>query len=215
MRARLIAGGRGKFRAWNNATEFCEPGTLPPGMCIADFETEPACVLSPAGTADPFANRFPVGLDRIPFFDCFAASPGDESSNGISDHPDFPDKLAEVGFPFAGWHGDPGFVNAQPRVMKTSWRTSDGAVQLEIAFSTPIQDPPSDTHVALRLEAGGTVGSAPCQKVRTTALDCRFPGLAAAPPMTATLLLPRSIRSPGGKPVTLWAATVSNIGFQP
>jgi len=99
--------------------------------------------------------------------------------------------------------------------MKTAWRTSDGAVQLEIAFSTPIQDPPSDTHVALRLEAGGTVGSEPCRKVRTTALDCRFPGLTAMPPMTATLLLPRSIRSPGGKPVTLWAATVSNVEFQP
>ena len=193
---------------------------LPPGMCMADFETEPACVQSRAGAADPFANRLAVGLDRVPFFDCFAASPGDESSHGISNHPDFPDKLAEVGFPFAGWHGDPGFVNAhagdfrlrpdslargkacvvtrrpdgalvcefadaaadpdigayqgdvlvegpefvyrgdeQPRVMKTAWRTSDGAVQLEIAFSTPIQDPPSDTHVALRLEAGGAVGS--------------------------------------------------------
>jgi hypothetical protein len=45
-----------------------------------------------AGTADPFANRFPVGLDRVSFFDCFAASPGDESSHGISNHPDFPDK---------------------------------------------------------------------------------------------------------------------------
>ena len=120
-------------------------------------------------------------------------------------------------------HGDvlvegPEFIyrgDEQPRVMKTAWRTSDGAVQLEIAFSTPIQDPPSDTHVALRLEAGGTVGSEPCRKVRTTALDCRFPGLTAMPPMTATLLLPRSIRSPGGKPVTLWAATVSNVEFQP
>ena len=83
----------------------------------------------------------------------------------------------------------------QPRVMKTTWRTSDGAVQLEIAFSTPIQDRPADTHVALRLEAGGTVGSAPCQKVQTNALECRFPGLTAAPPATATLLLPRTIRA--------------------
>jgi hypothetical protein len=68
-------------------------------MCIADFETEPACVQSPAGAADPFANRFPVGLDRVPFFDCFAGSPGDASSHGISNHPDFPDKLAGAGFP--------------------------------------------------------------------------------------------------------------------
>jgi hypothetical protein len=262
VRAPLVAGGRAKFRAW--------------GMCIADFETEPACVQSPAGAADPFANRLPVGLDRVPFFDCFAAGPGDESSHGISNHPNFPNKLAEVGFHFAGWHGDPGFVNSyagdfrlrpdslarekgcaatrgsdgslvcecadaaadpdigayqgdvliegpefvyrgdeQPRVMNAAWRTSDGAVELEVAFSTPIQDPPSGTHAALRLEAGGTVGSEPCQKARTNALECRFPRLTALPPMTATLLLPRSIRSPGGKPVTLWAATVSNVQFQP
>ena len=50
--------------------------------------------------------------------------------------------------------------------MKTAWRTSDGAVVLEIAFSTPIQDPPSGTHAALRLEAGGSIGSEPCQKVQ-------------------------------------------------
>jgi hypothetical protein len=170
-----------------------------------------------------------VGLDRVPFFDCLAPSPGDEASHGISNHADFPDKLAQLGSPFAGWHGDPGFVNAhaadfrlrpdslaqgkacvvtrrsdgslvcgsaegaadpdigayqgdvlvegpefvyrgdeQSRVMKTAWRTVDGAVQLEIAFSTPIHDPPSDMHVALRLEAGGTVGSEPCEKIRTT-----------------------------------------------
>ena len=80
-------------------------------MCMADFETEPVCVQSPSGSADPFANRFPVDLDRVPFFDCFAPSPGDESSHGISNHPDYPDKLVEVGFPFHGWHADPGFVN--------------------------------------------------------------------------------------------------------
>jgi hypothetical protein len=245
-------------------------------MCTADYETERACVQSPAGAADPFANRFPVGLDRVPFFDCFAASPGDESHHGVSNHPDFPNKLAEVGFPFGGWHGDPGFINShagdfrlrpdslargkacvvtrrpngalvcesgasaadpdvgayqgdvliegpeflyrgdeQPRLMNTAWRTSDGAVQLQIAFSTPIQDLPSGTNVTLRLETGGTIGSRPCRKVRTTALDCQFPGLTAAPPPTATLLLPRSIRSPGGKPVTLWAAAVSHVEFQP
>jgi hypothetical protein len=111
VRAPLIAGGRSKLRAWNNATEFCDPKTLPPGMCIADFEREPECVQSPAGAADPFANRFPVELDQVPFFDCSAASPGDESGHGISNHPDFPDKLATAGFPFAGWHGDPGFIN--------------------------------------------------------------------------------------------------------
>jgi hypothetical protein len=275
IRAPLIAGGRGKFRAWNNATEFCDPATLPPGMCTADYETERACVQSPAGT-DPFANRLPVGLDRVPFFDCFAASPGDEAHHGVSNHPDFPDKLAEVGFPFAGWHGDPGFINShsgdfrlrpdsfargkacvvtrrpngalvcesdasaadpdvgayqgdsliegpeflyrgdeQPRLMKTGWRTSDGAVQVQIAFSTPIQDPPTGTNVTLRLETGGTVGSEPCRKVRATALDCRFPGLMTAPPPTATLRLPVTIRSPGGKPVTLWAAAVSHVEFQP
>ena len=61
VRAPLIAGGRAKFRAWNNATEFCDPKAVPPGMCVADFESEPACVQSPAGTGNPFANRFPWG----------------------------------------------------------------------------------------------------------------------------------------------------------
>jgi hypothetical protein len=63
VRAPLIAGGRAKFRAWNNATEFCDPKVVPPGMCMADFETEPDCVQSPAGPANPFANRFPIGLE--------------------------------------------------------------------------------------------------------------------------------------------------------
>jgi hypothetical protein len=52
------------------ATEFCDPTKLPPGLCVADYETERVCVQSPAGKADPFANRFPVELDRVPFFNC-------------------------------------------------------------------------------------------------------------------------------------------------
>jgi hypothetical protein len=275
VRAPLIAGGRAKFRAWNNATEFCDPAALPSGMCVAEYETEPVCVQSPAGAADPFANRFPLEFDRVPFFDCFAASPGDESHHGISNHPDFPDKLDAAGFPFAGWHGDPGFVNAhagdfrlrpdsiargkacvvtrrpngsltcetntrpaapdigayqgdvliegpefiyrgdeRPRVMKVAWRTSENAVELEIVFSTPIQDPPDDTHAVLRVEGGSSVGSERCRRLETTGLACRFPGLQAIPPKTATLLLPRSIKSPGGKPVTLWAAPITNLAFQ-
>lgn len=276
VRAPLIAGGRAKFRAWNNATEFCDPKAMPPGMCVADFETEHTCVQSPAGAADPFANRFPVELDQVPFFDCFAASPGDESSHGISNHPDFPDKLAEVGFPFAGWHGDPGFINAhagdfrlrpdslargkgcvvtrgrdgslvcssaekaagpdigayqgnalvegpdyvnqgdeRPRLVKADWLTSEGAVRLEISFSTPIQDPPSGAYVALRSADGTIVTSEPCQKVPPAVLDCRFGALGQPPAATATLLVPRSLKSSGGKPVTLWAATVSRVGFHP
>jgi hypothetical protein len=275
VRAPLISGGRAKFRAWNNATEFCDPTKLPGGLCVADYETEPVCVRSPAGKADPFANRFPLELDRIPFFDCFAASPGDESRNGVSNHPDFPDKMAGAGFPFNGWHGDPGFVDShagdfrlrpdalargkgcvvtrradaslaceantsgadpdvgayqgdvliegpefiyrgdeQPRVMKVAWRTNENAVQLEIVFSIPIQDPPDNAHAALRVEGGSSVGSEPCRKLQTTAMECRFPGLQAIPPKTATLLLPRSIKSPGGKSITLWAAPTTNLAFQ-
>jgi hypothetical protein len=275
VRAPLIAGGRAKFRAWNNATEFCDPTNLPPGLCVADYETEPVCVRSPAGKADPFANRFPVELDRVPFFDCFAASPGDESRNGVSNHPDFPDKMASAAFPFSGWHGDPGFVDSHagdfrlrpdalargkgcvvtrradgslacetstpgadpdvgayqgdvltegpefiyrgdepPRVMKVAWRTSENAVELEIVFSTPIQDPSDSAHAALRVEGGSSVGSEPCRKLQTTSLECRFPGLQAVPSKTATLLLPRSIKSPGGKPITLWAAPTTNLAFQ-
>jgi hypothetical protein len=275
VRAPVFAGGRSKVRAWNNAIAFCDPNALVPGLCIADFDTQIACVHSPAGGADPFANRFPVDLDRVPFIDCFAPSPGDESSHSISNHPDFPVKLAEAGYPFRGWHGDPGFVNAlagdfrlrpdslargrgcvvtraqdgslacapsgtmadrdigayqgdvlvegpdylyqgdeQPRVMKTTWRTNRGTARLEIVFSTAIQDPPSGTRMALRLEAGETFQSEPCEKVRGIALDCQFPRLLAVPPTTATLLIPRSIRSPGGKPVTLWAARTSRVEFQ-
>jgi hypothetical protein len=102
----------------------------------------------------------------------------------------------------------------QPRVMKVAWRTSENAVQMEIVFSTPIQDPPDSAHAALRLEGGSSVGSEPCRKLQTTALERRFPGLQALPSKTATLLLPRSIRSPGGKPITLWAAPTTHLALQ-
>jgi hypothetical protein len=183
--------------------------------------------------------------------------------------------MAGAGFPFNGWHGDPGFVDShagdfrlrpdalargkgcvvtrradaslaceantsgadpdvgayqgdvliegpefiyrgdeQPRVMKVAWRTNENAVQLEIVFSIPIQDPPDNAHAALRVEGGSSVGSEPCRKLQTTAMECRFPGLQAIPPKTATLLLPRSIKSPGGKSITLWAAPTTNLAFQ-
>jgi hypothetical protein len=217
-----------------------------------------------------------VELDHVPFFDCFAASPGDESSHGISNHPDFPDKLAAAGFPFAGWHGDPGFINAhagdfrlrpdslargkacvvtrgrdgslacgpagqakdpdigafqgntltagpdflnqgdeQPRLVRATRLTGDGGVRLEVAFSTPMQDPPSGAVAALRSEDGNTVASEPCRKVQPAVLDCRFPGLEKPPAVTATLLLPRSLKSSSGKPVTLWAANLARVEFQP
>jgi hypothetical protein len=274
IRAPLLAGGRSKFRSWNNATAFCEPNAVAPGLCVADFLMDDACVQSTAG-ATPFANRIPLGLDRVPYIDCFAPSPGDESSHGISNHPDFPVKLNEAGYPFHGWHGDPGFINAtagdfrlrpdslargkgcvvsgaqdgsltcassgttagpdigayqgdvlvegpdflyrgdeQPRVMKATWRTSGGSARLELVFSTTIQDPPSGTRAAVRLEAGDAVRSEPCLEVRGIALDCRFPGLRAAPPATATILVPRSVRSTGGKLLTLWAARIPRVEFQ-
>jgi hypothetical protein len=275
VRAPVVDGGAAKFRAWNNATLFCEPNVVAPGMCVAEFEMEKSCVQSLAGALLPFANRFPVDVDRVPFIDCFAASPGDEASHGISNHPDYPDKLAEAGYQVRGLHGDPGFVNAsrgdfrlradslargkgctvargpdgslscpasgtaadpdigayqgnaliegpdymyegdeQPRVMKTTWRIDDGSARLEIAFSTTIQDPPDGARIAVRFEAGETFQSEPCRKVRAIALDCRFAALRAAPPTTATLLVPRSIKSSGGKAITLWAARASRIEFQ-
>ena len=275
IRAPILAGGRSKFRAWNNATLFCEPDAAAPGMCIAELLTDEPCVQSAAGAENPFANRFPLGLDRVPYLDCFAPSPGDEASHSISSHPDFPVKLNEAGYPFHGWHGDPGFVNApagnfrlrpdsiargkgcvvtaaqdgslscvpsttspgpdvgayekdvlvegpdfvyrgdeQPRVMRTTWRTTDGAIRLEIVFSTAIQDPPAGTRMAVRLAAGNLFHSEPCRRVRAIALDCRFANLAVAPPTTATLLVPRSIRSAEGKPVTLWAARPSRVELQ-
>jgi hypothetical protein len=275
VRAPVVDGGTTKFRAWNNASLFCEPNVAAPGMCVAEFNTEKSCVQSMPDGTTLYANRFPVDLDRVPFVDCFATSPGDEASHSISNHPDFPDKLVEAGYPLGGLHGDPGFINAaagnfrlrpdslargkgclvarvqdgsltcgpsgttvapdigayqgdvlvegpdylyrgdeQPRVMKTTWRTNGGAPRLEIAFSTVIQDPPNGTRMAVRLEAGTTVRSEPCQKVRGIALDCRFPALAAVPPATATLLVPRSVRSMGGKLVTLWAARTSRVEFQ-
>jgi hypothetical protein len=275
VRAPVVAGGRAKFRAWNNATLFCDPNTIAPGMCIADFETEKECVQVAPGMTDAAPNKFPVDLDRVPFIDCFAASPGDESSHSISNHPDYPDKLVEVGYPLQGLHGDPGFVNGpmgdfrlrpdslargkgctviraadgslacpdstigpvsdigayqgdalvkgpdyvyrgdeRPRVMKATWRTSAGSVQMEIAFSTAMRNPLNGTRIAVRLDDGATVYSEPCRSVRGVALDCRFPTLRAPPGATATLLVPRSLASASGDPVTLWASGMSRVEFQ-
>jgi len=275
VRAPVVDGGIAKFRAWNNATLFCDPNAIAPGMCVAEYETERNCVQSAPGATDGVPNRFPLGLDRVPFVDCFGVSPSDNASHGISNHPDYPDRLAALGYPVGGIHGDPGFVNGpmgdfrlrpdslargkgctviraadsslacpepgaepapdigayqgeaaiegpdylhrgdeQPRIMKTTWQNTDGSVRLEVVFSTTIQDPPSETRIELRAEAGDSFRSEPCQKVRRIALDCRFPGLRAAPSTTATLLVPSSIRSSGGKPLTLWAAGASRVEFQ-
>jgi hypothetical protein len=94
----------------------------------------------------------------------------------------------------------------QPRLVRTAWLKSADGVRLEVAFSTPMQDPPSGAYAALRSEDGNTVAPEPCRKVPPAVLDCRFPGLEKPPAVTATLLLSRSVKSSGGKPVTLWAA---------
>lgn len=274
VRGPVFEGGHSNFRDWNNATAYCQPDADAPGMCVAEFDTEAPCEHTLPGAVDSFANRLPLGLDHVPFVDCFAPSAGDESSYGISNHPDYPLKLYAAGYPFHGVHGDPGFVRAavgdfrlradslargkgcvvarspdgslnctppvatagpdigayqgdvlvegpefanrgdeQPRVMKTSWRTDGDSVRLEIAFSTAIQDPPPGTRAAVRLDSGVTLRSEPCGSVRGNALDCRFPRLGTAPATTATILVPRSITSSGGKPVTLWAARTPHIEF--
>lgn len=111
VRAPLVDGGTAQFRAWNNATLFCDPNVLAPGMCVADYQTERECVEAAPGSTDGVPNRFPLGLDRVPFIDCAAAGSASHASHGISNHPDYPDKLAELGYPVSGIHGDPGFVN--------------------------------------------------------------------------------------------------------
>ena len=276
VRAPVVVGGRAKFRAWNNATLFCEPNAVAPGMCVADLSTEKICVQSAPGAVNPFANRFPVDLDRVPFVDCFAPSPGDETSHGISNHPDFPAKLAAGGYPVDGIHGDPGFANPTagdfrlrpdslargkgclvrhapdlsltcaasgvgpnpdigahqenhlvegpdylyrgdeaPRVMKATWSADDGKASLTIQFSTAIEDPSSPTRMAVRLDRDEIVRSEPCRRVGQMALTCRFATLRAAPPATATLLIARSVKSSGGKSVTLWASRLGRAELQP
>jgi len=114
VRAPVVEGGITKFRAWNNATLFCDPSSVAPGMCIGEFLMGEQCAQSAPGATVSTPNRFPIGLDQVPFVDCFAAGgAGAAASNGISNHPDFPDKLAELGYPVSGVHGDPGFVDAQ------------------------------------------------------------------------------------------------------
>jgi hypothetical protein len=275
IRAPVVNGGTAKFRAWNNATLFCDPDVLAPGMCVADYVTETECVQAAPGSTDGVPNRFPLGLDRVPFIDCFATTPGDFGSHGISNHPDYPDKLAELGYPLSGIHGDPGFVNGptgdfrlrpdslargqgctviraangslaclepvagpapdigayqgdlpvegpdylyrgdeRPRVMKASWRTNTGSMQLEVAFSTVMRKPPDGTRFAVRLDDGRIVQSERCAVARDVALDCRFPTLRAPPAAISTLLVPRSLASATGQAVTLWASGARHVEFQ-
>jgi hypothetical protein len=275
VRAPVVEGGVAKFRGWNNAALFCDPNAIAPGMCVAEYETETNCVQAAPGAGDGVPNRFPLGLDRVPFVDCFGVSPGDRGSHGISNHPDYPDRLAALGYPVSGIHGDPGFVNAtigdfrlrpdslargkgctvirapdgslacpesaakpapdigayqadalvegpdylhrgdeRPRVMRARWLTNEGSVALEVAFSTAMRAPPNGTRMAVRLDDGTTVSSAPCRIVRDVALDCRFPTLRAPPGVAATLLVPRQLTSATGQPVTLWASGASRTAFQ-
>jgi hypothetical protein len=102
----------------------------------------------------------------------------------------------------------------RPRVMKAMWLTNMGSVLLEIAFSSVMQIPSNDTRIAIRLVGGETVYSEPCQRARGIALDCRFSMLRAPPGATATLLVPRSLTSATGLPVTLWAAGTPLVEFQ-
>ena len=101
----------------------------------------------------------------------------------------------------------------RPRVMKATWRTSEGSVALEVAFSTAMRAPPNGTRMAVRLEDGATVSSAPCRIVRDVALECRFPTLRVPPGVAATLIIPRQLASATGQPVTLWASGASRIAF--
>ncbi len=112
----------------------------------------------------------------------------------------------------------PDFVNQgdeRPRLVRADWHKTDGGDRLEMAFSPPIQDPPSDTTSGLHSKNGTMLTSAPCRKVGATILQCEFRSLKALPSATQTLLIPRSVKSAGGMPVTLWAANPSRVQFQP
>ena len=276
VRAPVVDGGIAKFRAWNNATLFCDPDAIAPGMCVAEYAMGERCAQAAPGATISIPNRFPIGLDRVPFVDCFAAgSGGAAASYGISNHPDFPDKLAELGYPVGGLHGDPGFVDARigdfrlrpeslargkgctvsrasdgsltcsssggtaqpdigayqqnaliqgpdylnygdgpPRVMKATWQKDSDSMLLELAFSTVMQLPSNDTRITIRRSDGETLHSEPCAKAREIALHCRFPALRAPPDATATLFIPRSLKSASGLPVTLWGAGTPRIELQ-
>ena len=103
----------------------------------------------------------------------------------------------------------------RPRVTKATWRGNNDTMLLELAFSTAMQAPSNGTRIAIRLEDGKTLYSEPCAGVRGIALDCRFPALRAPPGAMAALLVPRSLTSATGRPVTLWAAGVSRVELQP
>jgi len=275
VRAPVVVGGRAKFSAWSNAALFCDPNTIAPGMCVADYETEKECVQAAPGMTEGVPNRFPVGLDRVPFLDCFFPGPGSQGNLGISNHPDFPDKLWELGYYIRGIHGDPGFVDAPrgnfrlrpdslargkgctmiraadgslacsrsetgsnpdigayqgdtlvagpdyldrgdepPRVMKATWRTVSDSPVLEIAFSTAMKNPAAATRFGVRFDDGTTAYSEPCRASRTVALDCRFAALRSPPGSSVTLLVPRSLTSAAGQPVTLWASGAARVEFQ-
>jgi hypothetical protein len=87
-------------------------------------------------------------------------------------------------------------------------------MQLEVAFSTVMQKPSDDTRFAVRLDDGRIVQSERCDVARGIALDCRFPTLRAPPAATSTLLVPRSLASATGQPVTLWASGARHVEFQ-
>jgi hypothetical protein len=277
VRAPVVDGGIAKFRAWNNATLFCDPDVVAPGMCVAEFEMGERCAQTAPGATISVPNRFPIGLDRVPFIDCFAAEGGGAAAgHGISNHPDFPEKLAALGYPVSGVHGDPGFVDARsgdfrlrpdslargrgcnvirmsdgsltcvssdaatnpdigayqqdalvvgpdyldhgdeaPRVMKATWRKDRDSVRLDLAFSTPMQDPSNGTRIGIRLGDGKLMYSEPCAGARGNALDCRFSSLRAPPDALATLLVPRSLTSVTGRHVTSWAGGTPRIELQP
>jgi hypothetical protein len=90
-----------------------------------------------------------------------------------------------------GWFDDKPAQRCVRAMAQSSWRSR-----------SPHQ---SRTRRVIRMWLCGSKPAAPsapspARRVRTTALDCRFPGLTAAPPTTATLLLPRSCSRRGTSP---------------
>ncbi len=99
IRAPIIAGGRSKFRAWNNATLFCEPDDASAGNVHRGLADRRALRVS---TAPAPKIRLPIdyaGFGSRAVSRLFRAEPGDEASHSISSHPEFPVKLDGGGLP--------------------------------------------------------------------------------------------------------------------
>jgi hypothetical protein len=108
---RSVVDGGIRNSGWNNATLFCDPNVIVQGMCVAEYDGKALRAGAP-GVTEGVPNRFPWAHRVVRRLHRRSA----HGSHGISNHPDYPDKLAALGYPVSGF-GDPGSSTAQ-------WATS-------------------------------------------------------------------------------------------